>query len=307
MTWFKQLTTLLCALLVSASMFAQNSAKKPRLVVIPSNNLMQKLGCLQETDDMGASAPIPDYSKALLDDDLRAAISKIGEIFQTTYNFPLTDLNQQLNKIKGKGAGVIPVDVRLELNYKITSSGPRKILYFELMGFDQYSSKQIAAASGESAPAIGGTVTNLLQEAVLAKADKFVADIQTFFDNASMNGRESVLTIKSECGADLSKGILKWTEEWLAQNCVKGSFSTDNVETDNIEISQSMMPLIDGKGNAIDAAKFYTPLQKFLDSKVATKNYQAVLDRSASANGGGILGSAIIVIKDRSESADDDF
>ena len=122
-----------------------------------------------------------------------------------------------------------------------------------------------------------------------------------------MNGRESVLTIKSECGADLSKGILKWTEEWLAQNCVKGSFSTDNVETDIIEISQSMMPLIDAKGNAIDAAKFYTPLQKFLDSKVATKNYQAVLDRSASANGGGILGSAIIVIKDRSESADDDF
>ena len=298
MTWFKQLTTLLCALLVSASMFAQNSAKKPRLVVIPSDNLMLKLGCLQETDDMGASARIPDYSKALLDDDLRAAISKIGEIFQTTYNFPLTDLNQQLNKIKGKGAGVIPVDVRLELNYKITSSGPRKILYFELMGFDQYSSKQIAAASGESAPAIGGTVTNLLQEAVLAKADKFVADIQTFFDNAFMNGRESVLTIKSECDADLSKGVLKWTEEWLAQNCVG---------TDNIEISQSMMPLIDAKGNAIDAAKFYTPLQKFLDSKVATKNYQAVLDRSASANGGGTLGSAIIVIKDRSESADDDF
>lgn len=307
MTWSKYLTTIVCALFISINIFAQNTAKKPHLVVIPSDNLMLKLGCLQETDDMGASARIPDYSKALLNDDLRAAISKIGEIFQTTYNFPLTDLNQQLNKIKGRGAGVIPVDVRLELNYKITSTGPRKILYFELMGFDQYSSKQIAAASGESAPAIGGTVTNLLQEAVLAKADKFVADVQTFFDNASLNGRESVLTIKSDCAADLSKGILKWTEEWLSQNCVKGAFSTDNVESNVIDFSQSMMPLYDANGNAIDAAKFYTPLQRFLDAKVAAKNYQAVLDRSATANGGGILGSAIIVIKDRTEGSDDDF
>lgn len=307
MNWNKYLLAFICALFMSVSIFAQNSAKKPRLVVIPSDNLMLKLGCLQQTDDMGASARIPDYSKALLNDDLRAAISKIGEIFQTTYNYPLTDLNQQLNKIKGKGAGVIPVDVRLELNYNIKSSGPRKILYFELMGFDQYSSKQIAAASGESAPAIGGTLTNLLQEAVLAKADKFVADIQTFFDNAARNGRESMLTIKSECEADLSKGILKWTEEWLNQNCVKGAFSTDNVEPQLIEISQSMMPLVDTNGNAIDAAKFYTPFQKFLDSKVAVKNYQAVFDRSATANGGGILGSATIVIKDRVEGADDDF
>lgn len=299
----------MCALFMSVNIFAQNSAKKPRLVVVPSDNLMQKLGCLQETDDMGASARIPDYSKALLNDDLRAAISKIGEIFQTTYNYPLTDLNQQLNKIKGKGAGVIPVDVRIELNYNIKSSGPRKILYFELMGFDQYGSKQIAAASGESAPAIGGTVTNLLQEAVLAKADKFVADIQTFFDNASNKGRESMLTIKSdsECEADLSKGILKWTEEWLEQNCVRGAYSTDNVEPEVIEISQSMMPLFDANGNALDAAKFYTPLQKFLDQKVASKNYQAIFDRSATANGGGILGSATIVIKNRTEGSDDDF
>lgn len=307
MKWYKYCLTFVCALFLSANIFAQNSVKKPRLVVIPSDNLMLKLGCLQETDDMGSSARIPDYSKALLNDDLRAAISKIGEIFQTTYNYPLTDLNQQLNKIKGKGAGVIPVDVRLELNYNIKSSGPRKLLYFELMGFDQYSSKQIAAASGESAPAIGGTVTNLLQEAVLAKADKFVADIQTFFDNALINGRESMLTIKSECEADLSKGIIKWTEEWLDKNCVNGAFSTDNVEPQLIEISQSMMPLVDAHGNGVDAAKFYAPFQKFLDSKVATKNYQAVFDRSATANGGGILGSATIVIKDRTMGSDDDF
>lgn len=301
------MVTLLCALFVSANIFAQSTVKKPHLMVIPSDNLMLELGCLEETDDMGSTARIPDYDKALLNTDLRAAITKIGEIFQTTYNFPLTDLKQQLNKIKGRGAGVIPVDVRLELNYKITSSGPRKILYFELAGFDQYSSKQIAAASGESAPAIGGTVTGLLQEAVLAKADKFVADIQTFFDNASTNGRESMLTVKSECDADLSKAIVKWTEEWLNENCVKSAFSTDNVEPDVLEFSQAMMPLFDEQGKSIDAAKFYTPLQKFLDGKVSAKNYQAVLNRSAAANGGGTLGSAIIVIKERADDAEEDF
>lgn len=304
--FFKQFVCfLICTLCFSVNVEAQTKAKKPRLVVIPSDKLMKTLHCLEVTDDMGVEGRIPNYDKALLDTDLGSAIAKIGEIFKSTYGFPLTSLEQELKTIKGKGVSVIPVDIRIELNYKIEQQGPRKYLYFELLGIDQYSSKQIAAASGESAPAIGGTVTNLLQEAVMSKTDKFVNDIGVYFDEMASNGRESRLTIKSDV-AQLNRVVIKMTEEWLTENCVNSSFSTDNVEASEINISQAMMPLFDANGKPLAASDFYNGLAKYLTSKVKSKNYEAILDRSATNSGsrGGTLGDAVIVI---SEANVDEF
>lgn len=284
---------------------ASAQVKKPRLVVIPSDALMNKLGLLEVNDDMGQEVYNPQYKKAFLDDDLKGCVAKIGEMFRDR-QFPLTSLENELSRIQNKVAA-IPVDIRLEINYKITKQGPRDMLYFELTGIDNYSSKQIAGASGESAPAIGASTINLLQEAVLAKVDKFANDIQEYFERMLVDGRESRLFIQSQCDVHVDKAVIKLVENWLSSNCVKGQFSTDSVTPEDITVSQAMMPLFSASGKALAASDFYAPLMQEITRLVSIKGYEASLNRNAieSNSRGGSLGDCYIVIAEPSGS--DDF
>ncbi len=285
----KTLLFCICSLLCIET-FSQ--AKKPRLVVIPSDALLNQMGLLGTTDDMGETNYVQNYKSAFLDTDFKGCISKISEMFNDR-GFPLTMLEAELRRAQGKNI-VIPVDIRLELNYKINKQGPRDILYFELTAIDAYSSKQVGASSGQSKPAIGETKVNLLQEAVLDKIDKFSGDIDTYFQSLASQGHESRLTIESEGGVDLND-VIDDVEGWLGQNCVNGSYSTDNIDEGNIQVSQAMMPLFDANGKALDARNFYKPLKAVLEAKGVTVKQKS--SGATSNSGGGTLGDAFFVIE----------
>lgn len=276
--------------LYSVETFAQ--AKKPRLVVVPSDALLLQMGLLGATDDMGEMNYVQNYKQAFLDTDFKGCIAKISEMFNDR-GFPLTMLEAELRRAQGKNL-VIPIDIRLELNYKITKKGPQDILYFELTALDAYSSKQVGASSGQSNPAIGETKVNLLQEAVLDKIDKFAADIDNYFTGLADVGHESRLTIESEGGVDLND-IIDDVEDWLSNNCVNGAFSTDNVDETVIQVTQAMMPLYGANGRALDARNFYKPLRDILAAKgiIAKQKSSA----ATSGSGGGTLGDAYFVIE----------
>ena len=269
-----------------------SQTKKPRLIVIPSDALMANLGLLVVTDDMGEEAYIQHYKKIFLDTDYKGCVAKINELF-TDRGFNLTDLEESLNNSRGKGL-VIQADIRLELNYKIEKQGPRSILYFELVGKDVFSSKQVAAASGESKPAIGATTVNLLQEAVLAKIDKFCDDIQKYFEGMFINGRETRLTIISR-GPSLDDGIADMVESWLDNNCIKGSYSIDDQDEESMYVSQSMIPLFNENDKPLDAYAFYRPLY----NKLKETGYNAKISRKAlkSNSRGATLGDCLIEIE----------
>ena len=66
--------------LVAATAFGQ--AKKPSLMVIPSNVWCSQNGYMNEIDVQGQTIFSPDYSRALSNDaDLTLVISKIGGLF----------------------------------------------------------------------------------------------------------------------------------------------------------------------------------------------------------------------------------
>ena len=253
------------------SVSAQPKPKKPRLVVVPSDALLNQMGLLGTTDDMGAENYIEDYKHAFLDTDLKGCIAKISEMFNDR-EFPLTMLEAELRRVQGKNIP-ITIDYRLELNYQIKQYGPRKSCYFELTAIDAYSSKQVAGTSGESKPAIGESNVNLLQEAVLSQIDKFADDIQTSFNKLIQYGKETRLTITAVDGASLDddKGngsVLDIVEAWLDENCVNSSYTTDNQDETTINISQAMMPafqtLPNGNERALDARNFYKSLEQTL-------------------------------------------
>jgi hypothetical protein len=269
-------------------------AKKPRLVVVPSDALLVQMNLLGGTDDMGEVNYVQNYKQAFLDTDLKACIAKISELFQDD-GFPLTMLEAELRRVQGKNL-TIPIDVRLELNYKINKQGPRDVLYYELTGLDAYSSKQIAGSSGQSNPAIGETKVNLLQEAVKDKFRKFADDILNYFTSLAEVGRESRLTIETN-GIELPSQVEDIVDLWLQRNCVNGSFSIDEVDEEALRASQAMMPLFNANGRGMDARNFYRPLVQELKTKLPGYTVtQKTSSKTSQSDGGGTLGDAYILI-----------
>lgn len=264
----KRLFSLFLAVLVLSfcTSFAQK-AKKPRLMIVPSDALMAKLELLEATDDAGDYNFYQHYKLAFLDDELKACIVKFEELMRER-GFPLTNLEMALKKAQDNPDYVLPIDIRIDLNYKMTKQGPRDILYAEFAGFDMTSFKNVASASGQSSPAIGATAIALLQEAVIDKIDPFCSQLQQTFEEWATTGREGSLMIRDSQGRlDQEFGgqtLEELIESFLESNCVGGSFNVDNSEDEVFQASQIMMPLFDESGRAIDGRRFFKPLEKQL-------------------------------------------
>lgn len=264
----KRLLTLFLAVLALSfcTAFAQN-AKKPRLMIVPSDALMAKLELLEATDDAGDYNFYQHYKLAFLNDELKACIVKFEELMRER-GFPLTNLEMALKKAQDNPDYVLPIDIRIDLNYKMTKQGPRDILYAEFAGFDMTSFKNVASASGQSSPAIGATAIALLQEAVIDKIDPFCSQLQQTFEEWATTGREGSLMIRDSQGRlEQEFGgqtLEEFIESFLESNCVGGSFNVDNSEDEVFQASQIMMPLFDESGRAIDGRRFFKPLEKQL-------------------------------------------
>ena len=259
----KRLSLLLLCLLCSLLVYGQKMAKKPRIMIVPSDALMLKLGLLESVENDGDYNFYQHYKRAFLNDELKATIAKFGELMRDR-GFPMTDMEQMLKNAQNNPNYVIPSDINVELNYWTELQGPRKILYTEFKGIDICSGKQIAAASGNSAPAIGATQVDLLQEAVIDKLEKFCGQFMRTFEDMAVKGREATLIVRDEQGRLEDKNVNEVIDSWLGENCVNGSFNIDNSDESVCQVSQAMMPLFNNSGNALDARRFLKPLQQKL-------------------------------------------
>ena len=276
---------------------AQAKAKKPRVVVVPSDRLLKTMNLLSETDDMGATSWIADYERAFLNNDLQAAMSKFNELMKDR-GFEVTSL--ELKLAKNDPNHPIPIDIKIEFSYKVNKQGPRSTVMFTLEAFDAYSNKSIASASGTGQPAIGVDAATLLQEAVMNYLDKFNSQLQTTFESYIESGRESRLTVQAANGQSLEnvvagKTIAQHVEDWLTEHCIRQAFPIDDQDEGRMRVSQAMMPLFNEQGRAVDARVFYRELAKYLKSLGLTVDGP----RSGATASGmtGALGSAVLTIK----------
>lgn len=283
------------------TMSAQGKAKKPHIELFPSLALCNEIGAVTKmADDMGDGAKLtPDYDKCFLNGDLKAAISKFEEMMRDR-DFPVVSLEQERMKLqanpKYKGQ---PVDIRVEVYYKVHTSGPSDRIQFEIKAFDAYSNKPIANASGTGEPTFDDPVASLLQTAVLNYMDKFCNDLQKTFEQYIVDGRETELLVEASEGKSLEqviggKTIAEHVEDWLTAHCVKQAFSTDSQDEEQMSVSQAMMPVFDERGKALDAGSFYKGLLDYLRSLgLQVKKSEG---RTAS-NTSGRLGSAVLTIQ----------
>lgn len=309
----KRFFSILILNLIVIAGFSQ--AKKPTIMVVPSEVWCNQHGFVTEYDNMGTMTTVPDYKKALANDsDLLLAISKIGEMM-TERGFPLKDLASSLKSLDTEAAEesvsamdqggiaespidklrkVAKADIWMQLTWTINRVGPKKSLTFNLQGLDAYTDKQIAATSGTGDPSFSVELPVLLEEAIISRIDQFNNQLQAYFDDLFANGREVALECKRTNDSDINfesefdgDELSFLIEDWLAAHTQEGRFSTSDVSENRVKFEQVRIPLFTESGRALDTRTWARGLQKELRTKYHIKS-------KLSTKG---LGQAYIIIE----------
>lgn len=288
-----RLIIVLCFLAMQLSSMAQ-TAQKPVIMVVP-----EKQWCIQKgyTSD-GKTA---DYEKALLNNDVLNAITRMGAIMAER-GYPLKMLSSTLDEIKNdqalnfalqsKGGGeiveddldqllrVANADIFVEIAFNRLSVGPRTQMEFRVTSVDAATLKQISGDIGHSS-ASTAPISALVDEAVSGFMDNFSAQIMRHFSNTVEKGREGYFVFKIASDSpknfestvtigDDSGELAEAIEYWLAEHAVSDSFNTQVKTRTSLTFEQVRFPLF-GKssfGNrqrAINAEGFIRSMAPFLE------------------------------------------
>jgi hypothetical protein len=291
----KNLPILIIVLCIIASAnvgFGQ--AKKPTLMILPSDNWCEQRYFISEFDNQGTKQKVPNYKQAFQEDtEIGQVISKIGSLM-IDRGFPLKDAEQELKAIEARNAednmttsntsgssisespldklkNKAKADIIIQIWWKVTRTENGKVVSFVLEAFDAYTSKRIASSSGNGLPNSKDIVPVILQNEILSNVDPFAAQLQSHFDDMFNNGREILLTVKKWNSWDKNleteidgKEIIDYVNEWLQKNTYKGRFNMSDATENIIRCEQVRIPLYDANNNPIDARQFAKGLQKYL-------------------------------------------
>ncbi|MDR1610165.1 MAG: DUF6175 family protein [Candidatus Symbiothrix sp.] len=283
-------------LMLVSGMTAFSQAKKPTIMIVPSDLWCNKNDFMLEYDNQGSKTKVPDYKEALQNSsELLLVISKINELMSER-GFPLKNLESSLKSLANQDAEdalltssssgaslsespvdklkkVAKADIWMQVTWTLNKTGPKTSITFNLQGLDAYTDKQIAGASGTGQPSFSAETPVLLEEAVLNHLDNFNGQLQSHFDDMMENGREVALRIRvwDSFDGDLEseyedEELRTIIENWVADNTVQGRFSTADATERMMVFEQVRIPLYNDKGRALDTRNWADGLRKMLKS-----------------------------------------
>jgi len=303
---------------IAGSLFGQ--AKKPTLMILPSDNWCEQRYFMTEFDNQGTKQKVPNYKQAFQEDtEIGQVISKIGGLM-VSRGFPLKDVEQELKTIETRNAennmttstttgssisespldkikNKAKADILIQIWWKVTKTEQGKVVSFVLEAFDAYTSKRIASSTGNGIPNNTDIVPVLLEKAILANIDPFTAQLQSHFDDMFKNGREIMLTVKKWNSWDKNmeteiegKEITDYINKWMKDNTVNKRFTMADATENVTRFDQVRIPLYNSDNDPIDARQFAKGLQKYL--KAAPFNFEVKLMTRG-------LGEAILVLGEK--------
>lgn len=272
-----------------------SQAKKPTIMIVPSDVYCNLGGYMIGLDNQGTYIKVPDYKKAMQESlTLVNTISKINGMMAER-GFPLKNLASVLKDLEKQSAEdalmdskegakinespidkirkVAKADIIIELTMSLNTVGPKKSITYNLQGIDSYTSKQVATAQGTGASSFSSSIPELVEEAVVAHMDNFTSTLQNHFDDMFENGREITIRIKtfSDWEYDLEEEFdgdeLSFIiEDWMDENALKGRYNTTDATENIMLLEQVRIPLYNDRGKAMDAKRFVRKLSKYLKS-----------------------------------------
>ena len=287
----------LLSILLLSTIVGFSQAKKPTIMVVPSDNWCIKNGYVITQDIMGTKKTFPDYKAAVQNNtELLMVIGKINTLMADR-GFPLKNLESVLKTLETESAEVSmmtsksgndlaesPIDVLkrtanadmiIQLTYVVNQNGPKRSITFMMQGLDAYTDKQIAGAQGTGQPSFATEVTVLLEEAVISYIDDFTSRLQDHFNDLFANGREVALQVRVFDGSafDLEQEF-DWKgeklecgeiiEDWVAANTVQKRYSLSSSSENRMIFEQVRIPLFDDRDRPMDTRRWVRDLRTML-------------------------------------------
>ena len=282
------------ALLIGFVPLLLKAQKKPTIMILPSDNWCEMRYFMTTYDNQGTKVKTPDYQLAFQQDtEIGPVISKVGGLL-TALNYSIKDAEQEIKNInlrtaednvtysKTSSATLvespldllkrrIKSDVLIQISWQLNRESTGRSATFNLEAFDTYTSKRIASSTGTTL-ASSDPIPVILEQAVKERIAEFDALMVKWYADQQADGREIILTIRCwdnwENDLETEYGGEELTDciqDWLKSHCVGGSYNlSDGTET-FAQFEQVRIPLLDERGNALDARGFATQLRKFLN------------------------------------------
>lgn len=307
------------ALVIGILPLSLNAQKKPTIMILPSDNWCEMRYFMTTYDNQGTKVKTPDYQLAFQQDtEIGSVISKIGGLL-TSLNYSIKDAEQEIRRINMKTAEDnmtfsktssanlvespldllkrrIKSDVLIQISWQLNKEIAGRSVTFNLEAFDTYTSKRIASSTGTTI-ASHEPIPVILEQAVKERIGEFDTQMTKWYVGQQADGREIVLTIRcwDNWENDLEteyngEELTDCIQDWLKQHTVSGNFNLSDGTESFAQFEQVRIPLLDERGNALDARSFATQLRKYLN-KPPFNITAKVMQRG--------LGEAIIVLGEK--------
>lgn len=291
-------------LLCSMITFAQ-TAKKPTIMVIPSDHWCTSRYFTKVMDNQGKKVTINDYEAAFREDaELYSVANKIGEIMAAN-GYPVKDYMQEYKSLMDEqteeevtmssmGSMIeetpldmlrsrVKYDIELRVDWMVHQEKNGRSVSVSIAAIDTYSNKQVAAANG-TCNAADKIIARLIEDALNKQMGGFTQQLNNHFTDLTNNGREITLQIRVWDSGSITLedenaegvALIDMISSWVEDNTVAGSFNlTSNTES-RAKFEQVRIPMLNAKGRAMDARMFANQLRQYLktqgvDSKVMNK------------------------------------
>ena len=268
--------------------------KKPTIMILPSDNWCEMRYFMTTYNNQGTKVKTPDYQLAFQQDtEIGPVISKIGGLL-TALDYSIKDAEQEIKNINLRTAEDnvtfskttsatlvespldilkrrIKSDVLIQLSWQMNKEASGRSITFNLEAFDTYTSKRIASSTGTTASS-SDPIHVILEQAVKDRIAEFDALMMKWYQDQQAHGREVVLTIRcwDNWENDLEteyegEELTDCIQDWLKSHCVGGNYNLSDGTESFAQFEQVRIPLLDERGNALDARGFATQLRKYLN------------------------------------------
>lgn len=276
----------------------------PKIIVIPSDQVLDNCYCLSEKKLDGKTYKIRNFQDYFLNDSkAKPIISFIQEKFSKE-GYPLNDLEQSLKSFDTQEAvdmvsglktdakttllTTVHPDIILELSYKSSrsnrNSNKQKVSYI-ITAFDAYTQKNVATIEAQNIE--GDDAIETLQAAIDKSLPKFMTDIQSYFADILTRGRDVNITINVAEGSNQNLQSLSiegdtYTDQiinYIKKTTVKGAYTLQVNTKNKLVIDNARIKLLNDDGTQYGVFDYARDLQQYLKKNLGlstTNNSQGL-------------------------------
>lgn len=243
------LALILCIIAFHMNVAAQKPMSPPHILVVPDLIYCKAHGYTTTFDNFGVTEIIPDYERALSEDQtLHNALTQIESLINARDGaFVIEDLFQCINNAKqdlamssaagGSQAESIEeaiirnsnADIIIKVNYDLLKHGPNYSVSYTITGTDAFTANKFAPLEGVGKESSSANPVLLLREAIYDRMDDFLNRLLRHYEQMLRSGRMVAFDIKTTATSPHTMNSIfgaytlrEAIDEFLYENSVDG-------------------------------------------------------------------------------------